>query len=243
MIAKPYHDWKTTSWLQDRITIVRPYHDADTIDKIVSHSPSSISASLLSPIIVRVIDSLSLFCPYIASLHHSLPLSMLHIYCPNCISQSACVGMHGLLQRSTPCLMHCDIYTCISAPAWRVHHFHWGCISCVWMASLLRAFSFNSRSTQCPKDVLFTCTNAHEEFISSSGTAFLLSQLHLFRVCSLWNPYPHGMDYFSDLYYAMSGLQRILFFTCTNAPEEIISCTGAASLLSQLHISSACVLF
>ena len=106
------------------------------------------------------------------------------------------------------------LFTCTNAPEAII------CISLVPIASLPRAFSFNPRLSwhRIPErfishaeNALFTCTNAHEEFISSSGTAFLLSQLHLFRVCSLWNPYPHGMDYSGDLCHVRPPKDTLLY--------------------------------
>ena len=130
---------------------------------------------------------------------------------------------------------------CLHQYTWRVHLYQWGCTSLLLFASPPRAFSFKSpswwrglpqRSISHPKDVLFACTITPEEFISTSGAASLFSSLHLlprafsFKSPSWWRglpqrSIPHPKD---------------VLFACTNASEEFISTSGAASLFSSLHL-------
>ena len=129
----------------------------------------------------------------------------------------------------------------------RVHLYQWGCISLLLFASPPRAFSFKSpswwrglpqRSIPHPKDVLFACTNASEEFISTSGAASLFSSLHLLRVHSLLNTHPDDVDYHSDPYH----VQR-MFSLLAPVPQKSSSLPVGLHLSSPLCISSACILF
>ena len=118
----------------------------------------------------------------------------------------------------------------------RVHLYQWGCISLLLFASPPRAFSFKSpswwrglpqRSIPRPKDVLFACTNAPEEFISTSGAASLFSSLHLLRVHSLLNPHPGDVDYLSDPYH----IQRMFSLLAPVPQKNSLFQWGCISLL------------
>ena len=130
---------------------------------------------------------------------------------------------------------------CLHQYPWRVHLYQWGCISLLLFASPPRAFSFKSpswwrglpqRSIPRPTDVLFACTSTLEEFISTSGAA---ASLLLFasppRAFSFKSP-----SWWRGLPQRSIPRPKDVLFACTNAPEEFISTSGAASLFSSLHL-------